>query len=368
MENYHFVVLFGLVFGVSYFLVPKIRAIALRFNLTDTPEARSSHKTVTPSFGGIAFYISYLLLLFVAQFFIQNEVAVTLIIAISILFFTGFLDDLLNLPAKLKFLGQVIGVGVLMFHPDFIILSLNGFLDIYEIPIGVSITGSMFFLLGLINAFNLIDGIDGLTGVTGIIVAIFYSFMFYNIETPLYLSLCFVTIATLLAFLRFNLSISKKIFMGDTGSLILGLILGLLTLKLMTFKDSNEVFLDIDQRQLPLFLIAVLFVPILDIFRVILIRIWKGVPVFSPDRNHMHHIIIDYGLSHRRASFFIGAVNFMVALFMFFIIKFFSPLQSSLILIFLFLLAILLLFFMNKNKTAIKIKLKLKRVLMMFQL
>ena len=360
MENiYYFTLLFVSIFFVTYIIIPKIRSISVKFNLTDTPGVRSSHANVTPSFGGVAFYISYIIALFFLQFFFENQVSLTLLVGISILFFTGLFDDIVNLRAKVKFFGQFLGVALLMSQPDFRIISMHGFLGIHEIPLAVSIAGSMFFLLGLINAFNLLDGIDGLTSITGIIVASFYSYMFYQLGYFYYLSISITTIASLLAFLRFNFSIKRKIFMGDTGSLTIGLVLGLLTLKLMA-ADAIYTSLHFSPEQLPLVLIAVLFVPILDICRVMIIRLLRGVSMFSPDRNHIHHIIIDYGLSHRKASSLIGFVNFCVGLVMFFVIINYNTLQSALLLISIFVAGILLLFLMNRNKAALRLKLKLK--------
>lgn len=348
-------------FMLSYFLIPKIRAKALKLNLKDTPDIRSSHTIPVPTFGGVVFYISYILVLFFAQSLDSNHVSITLIASISILFFTGLLDDFKNLSPKIKFLCQIIGVALLMFQPDFRILSLHGFMGIYEIPLYVSVGGSMFFLLGLINAFNLIDGIDGLTGITGVIVASFYSYLLYNLGYFFYLSLSLATIATLLAFLRFNFSNTRKIFMGDTGSLVIGLVLGVLTLKLLSVDDTAYGSLSFYRAQLPLFLTGVLFVPLLDTMRVMFLRLTKGVSMFKPDRNHLHHIIVDFGLSHRKASFFIGFVNFIVALIMFFVIQKFNSFQSLFILGLLFLIAIMILFLMNKNKTALRLKIKIKK-------
>jgi UDP-N-acetylmuramyl pentapeptide phosphotransferase/UDP-N-acetylglucosamine-1-phosphate transferase len=352
------------VFFISLFLIPKIRSVALRLNLKDTPDDRSSHTIPVPTFGGVAFYVSYILVLFFAQSLDDNHVSVTLITSISILFFTGLLDDFRNLSPKIKFLCQIIGVALLMFQSDFRILSLHGFLGIYEVPLFLSISGSMFFLLGLINAFNLIDGIDGLTGITGVIVASFYSFMLYKLEYFFYLSISIATIATLLAFLRFNFSRRRKIFMGDTGSLVIGLVLGLLTLKLMSLGDDAYISSSFNRGQLPLFLTGVLFVPILDTIRVMLLRLTRGVSMFKPDRNHIHHIIVDFGLSHRKASFFIGLVNFIVAFTMFFVIQNFNNFESLLILLMLFFIAIIILFLMNKNKIAIRLKLKIRKSLL----
>ena len=360
MENiYYLTLLFVTIFLVTYILIPKIRNISLTFNLTDTPGVRSSHANTTPSFGGVAFYVSFIIALFFIQFFFENQVSLTLLVGISVLFFTGLFDDLINLRAKVKFFGQFLGVALLMSQPDFRIISMHGFLGINEIPLIASIVGSMFFLLALINAFNLLDGIDGLTAITGIIVASFYSYMFYQLGYFYYLSISITTIATLLAFLRFNFSVKRKIFMGDTGSLTIGLVLGLLTLKLMT-ADAVYASLHFNPKQLPLILVAVLFVPILDTCRVMMIRLLKGVSMFSADRNHIHHIIVDYGLSHRKASSLIGLVNFCIGLFMFFVIINYNTLQSALLLISIFAAGIILLFLMNRNKRALRLKIKLK--------
>ena len=351
-------------FVTSLFLIPKIRTIAFKLNIQDLPNDRSSHSNPVPTFGGVAFYISYIFALFFLQFFYETQVSLTLLASISILFFTGLLDDLMSIPAKTKLLGQFIGVAVLMSQPDFRILDLHGFMGVYEIPLIFSVGGSMFFLLGIINAFNLLDGIDGLTATTGIIVASFYSVMFYQLGYSYYLCISITTIATLFAFLRFNLSNKRKIFMGDTGSLSIGLVLGLLTLKLMSSGGVSTVALNFDQKQLPLLLLAILFVPILDTSRVMLIRFMKGAPIFQPDRNHIHHIIIDFGLSHRRASFCIGVVNFSVALIMFYVITNFHIVASVFILIGIFMASITLLFLMNKSKSAVKLKRILKQVML----
>ena len=355
-----------LVFLGSLFLIPKIRQLSLKLNFSDTSNPRSSHQGKVASFGGVAFFLSYVFVLFFAETLDTSHVSLTLLASITIMFFTGLLDDMSNLSPRVKFLAQFIAVSFLMTEPDFRLLSLHGFMGIYEIPLYISVTGSMIFLLGLINAFNLIDGIDGLTGITGIIVASFYSYMFYMLDYYYYLTICLATIATLLAFLRFNFSRRRKIFMGDTGSLVIGLVLGLLTFKLLSLDNDAYVSLSFHRQQLPLFLISVLFVPLLDTIRVMILRAARGVSMFKPDRNHLHHIIVDFGLSHRRASFFIGLLNSMVALIMFFVIQTFNDLSSLLILLGLFFIAILLLFLMNKNQSAIRMKLKIKKFFLTF--
>ena len=362
---YFLIILFLVVFLTSLVIIPKIRSLSLQLRYVDSPDHRSSHTGIIPSFGGVAFYLSYILVLFFIQPIDSNYVSLTLLSSISVMFFTGLLDDVRDLSPKIKFLGQFIAVFILMTQPDFRILSLHGFMGMDEIPLVLSVLGTLFFLLGLINAFNLIDGIDGLTGITGIIVASFYSYMFYHLGSYYYLAIGVTTIATLLAFLRFNFSKKRKIFMGDTGSLVIGLVLGLLTLKLMTLKNAAASF-PFNAEQLPLFLVGVLFIPVLDIMRVMALRASKGVSMFKPDRNHIHHIIVDFGLTHSKASLFIGMVNFTVAFVMFNVIQVCNSLISSLILITIFLLAIIILFLMNKNRGAIQLKLKIRKSMLSF--
>ena len=133
----YFVCCFLGVFVVSFLLIPKIRSIALKLNLSDAPDNRSSHTVPVPTFGGVIFYVSYIVILFFAQYLDVNHVSITLLASISILFFTGLLDDFRNLSPRIKFLFQIIGVAILMFQPDFRIVSLHGFMGVYEIPLAI---------------------------------------------------------------------------------------------------------------------------------------------------------------------------------------------------------------------------------------
>lgn len=355
------IIVFFLLFCLSFILIPLIRKLTIRFGLFDIPDNRSSHSIVVPSLGGISFYISYLVLVFFIAPLDKDNMLVYFMISMSILFVIGFLDDIIDLSAKIKFFAQLLAASILLLNSEIRIDSLYGFLGIFEIPIHLSILGSLFFLIGLINAFNLIDGIDGLAAVTGIIVASFYSFMLYKLGYWFYLYICIATIATLLAFLRYNLSKHKKLFMGDTGSLVIGLVIGVLTLKLMCVGDMGYLALSFRAQKLPIFLIGVLFVPLLDTIRVMLLRLLRGVSIFRPDRNHIHHILIDLGFSHTKAAFLIGFTNFIVASIMFLVIRVFDTLQSMFILIFIFLLSFVLLFILNKSKIALRLKLKIKK-------
>ncbi len=351
------------VFLLTLFLLPRIREISLKLGLYDTPDYRSSHSSIVPTFGGVAFYIALLLTLFLAQRFDDNNVGLTLLVSISIVFFIGLKDDLQNLSPKKKFLGQIIAVAILMIQSDFRIVSFHGFLGLYELPTILSIGLSMFFILSLINAYNLIDGIDGMASIVGIVIASSYGFIFYKLNMLLYLAISMSIVSMLFGFLRFNFSPKKKIFMGDTGSLVIGLTLGLLTLKLLSLGANAFQVLALDRQEIPLLILGILFIPVFDIFRVMFIRFSKGRPVFSPDRNHIHHILIDAGLSHRRASVFCGLGNMFVVLSMFYTTRDLGVLASFFVLLFFTTVFLLMFFGLNKSYSSKRIKVKLRNFL-----
>lgn len=357
------VYLFFGVFLLTLFLLPRIREVNLRLNLYDSPGDRSSHSMIVPTLGGISFYISLMFALFYSQLFEEVDSIVAIIFSLTIMFFIGLKDDLHNLSARKKLLGQIIAVAVLMFSTDFRIHSFYGFLGIHELNDFVSIGFTSFLFLGLINAYNLIDGIDGMASIVGIVMASSFGFIFYKLGMYFYLALCITIIASLLAFLRFNFSTRKKIFMGDTGALLLGLVLGMLSIKLLSLQAETFAYIDISRKELPLLILCILIIPIFDVLRVMCIRFNRKIPIFSPDRNHIHHILIDSGLSHKKASIFIGIVNILMILIMFNSIKYFNLITSVLIFLVLVLLLVITFFIMNKSCNAMRIKVKLRNFL-----
>jgi len=150
--------------------------------------------------------------------------------------------------------------------------------------------------------------------------------------------------------------------MGDTGSLVIGLVLGLLTLKLLTLETETYSLLSIQRKELPLLLLIILIVPAFDLCRVSFIRFKKRVSIFSPDRNHIHHLLIDSGLSHKKASLLSGLTNLIVAIAMYLSIQYLGLLISFLFLV-LFILACFVLFFLiTNNRENLRKKAKLKHI------
>lgn len=350
----------------TFLLIPRIRNTTLKLGYIDTPDARSSHQNTVPTFGGIAFYISLILTLFMLQKEYDNAIIITLLVSISILFFTGFKDDLRNSSPKAKLFGQLLAVSLLMLHSEFYISSLHGLFGIYEMPPIIGVPFSVFLFISIINAYNLIDGIDGLASMVGIVAAFSFGVLFYHLDLYFYTGICVAIISMLFAFLRFNFSTKKKIFMGDTGSLTIGFVLGILGMRLMTLDFETVSLIGIPRSGIPLLFLTILIVPTFDVSRVIFIRLIKKMSISSPDRNHIHHILIDAGLTHKKASLLLGFVNIFLVGMMYFSIKLIGLYTSISFLALILLLFIYLFFIMNRRFDAIRIRIKLRNKLSRF--
>ena len=311
------ILLFLGAFLLTYITMPKIIWVVEKKRLMDRPDQRSSHSLRTPTMGGIAFF--YVLIL--ALFFIRGrdvfDEAMYIIPGLTIMFIIGLKDDLIIITPGSKLLAQVGAIIFILVNPSFTIHSLNGFLNINEIPYYLYLIIGGFMMITIINSYNLIDGIDGLASVVGIVILVIYTTIFYLTEEYFFALFAIALNASLMAFLGFNLSSDKKIFMGDTGSLIVGFVISVLTLKFLALRPVVYTDLPFLLENAPLIAISILIVPLFDTARVFTIRLANKKGPFSPDRNHTHHVLIDYwGLTHKQASFIIGCFNLLfVALF-----------------------------------------------------
>ncbi|WP_324721849.1 MraY family glycosyltransferase [Salinimicrobium sp. HB62] len=315
-ENYELFVLlvFSLTFSLTFYLIPKVLWVSKEKNLMAGVNERSSHSVAVPNFGGVAFYITIVLVLSVLQSMRLTYVGNHLIAAITVLFMVGLKDDLVISTARVKLFGQITAALFLIFSPELQLNNLHGFLGFSEIPeiAGYFLKG--FIVVALINSFNLIDGIDGLAAIVGIVISVAYTAIFYVTGQPYFVLVSISLAGTLGAFLRFNFSRGKrKIFMGDSGSLIVGLVLAFLSLKFLAMEPIVPLkSLGYSPANRLLFLACILFLPVFDTLRVIIIRKMNGLSAFSPDRNHVHHVLIDLGLSHKKASFSLGLLNLVI--------------------------------------------------------
>ncbi len=297
-------------YALTYFTIPKIIGLVEYKKLMDEPNKRSSHKRITPTLGGVSFFYTLIFALFFMHNWDNYDEAIYIIPGLTILFMIGLKDDLVVLSPYTKLVAQLIAVVFIISNESFTINSLNGFLGIYEIPIYIYYFVAGFMMVTIINAYNLIDGIDGLAAIVGIVILIIYTTIFYITEEYFYVLVSLTLNGSLIAFLSFNLSSSKKIFMGDTGSLIVGFIISILTLKFLALSPESYDSLPFLLENVPIIAISILIVPLFDTARVFTIRVANKRSPFSPDRNHTHHILIDYfKISHQQASFIIGGFN-----------------------------------------------------------
>jgi len=349
-----FILFFIGTFFITYVIIPMIIGVAEYKNYTDKPNNRSSHKRSVPTLGGVAFFITLILsFLFMNDWNVSN-ISIFVIPGLAILFLTGLKDDLVVLSPASKLTAQLLAVVFVISNSAMQIQDFNGFLGIGRMPLLLIFPVTTLFMIVIINAYNLIDGIDGLASLIGIIISITFGIGFYLLGYYYFTILSIIIFAMLIAFLRYNLSYEKKIFMGDTGSLIIGFMISILTIRFLAIEPCKLEELPMYIENIPVVVMAILIVPVFDLGRVFLIRIMSKKNPFKPDRNHAHHILIDLGLSHPKASFILGLFNILFIIL--FIILGMYVSSITLLLIFIGLIFILLYAFYRLDSSFTNLK------------
>lgn len=304
-------------FVISYISIPTINKIAHLKNLCAVPNNRTMHFSAIPTLGGVAIFIGFIISsVFIAGTTFGFEFNYIFAGAI-ILFFLGIKDDLLVISPYHKLIGQIISAIMVSVLADIRIEHLYEFLNIETIPYFVSIVFTVFAFLVIINGFNLIDGIDGLSSGVGIFTASIYGLWFWSNNIISYAVLSFSIAGALLAFFRFNVFGKKnKIFLGDTGSLITGFVVAVLTVKFLQLESKmiNEEYIQAS----PAIAFSILIIPLFDTLRIFAIRIKQGRSPFVADKQHIHHRLVRLGLSHFQATSVILTVNLAMVIFCFF--------------------------------------------------
>lgn len=297
---YDIVLTFLTSFALTYIAIPSIIHIALKKNLVDMPNERSSHTSRTPSLGGIGIFAGTVFsIVFWLPFQYFDNLQFTLA-AFIIIFLIGAKDDIISISPKNKFLGELFAAAILVLKANVRLTSLYGFFGIYEMPEYMSILLSIFTILVIINGFNLIDGINGLSASLGLLITGVFGVWFFLIGSIEFSILAFALFGALLAFLKFNIT-PAKIFMGDTGSLFIGMICSILAIHFIEIQSylSNSPY---TFKSAPSVAIGILILPLFDTLRVVILRLIDGKLPFNPDRRHIHHLLIDAGMSHMQAT------------------------------------------------------------------
>lgn len=296
---------------ITWFAIPSIIKVAQIKHLFDVPDERKCHNSSVPTLGGMAIFAG---LLFSVTFWTDQIQIVELqyiICSLLVLFFIGIKDDLVNLRHWKKLIGQILAAVILVHLADIKLTSFFGLFGVRTLPIWFSYTFSVFTCVVITNAFNLVDGIDGLAGSLGIVGAITFGIWFHFLGMTQYSILCFALIGSLIAFLYYNRT-PARIFMGDTGSMMIGFIMSLLAMKFIESVRILPRSHDYKVLTVPVFTCAVLIIPLFDTLRVFIIRMWNRKSPFHADRNHVHHVLLDLGLSHMQSTSLLVIFNIMM--------------------------------------------------------
>ena len=309
---------FSLALVISLYAVPVVIRIVRALKLFDKPNERSAAVCPVPTLGGIAIFLSFLFASAIALSGNEMPGYIYIIIAVTLMFFVGLKDDILDISPYKKITAQLISAAIIIFLAKIRFTNLHGFLGIGEIGMVSSVLLTAFVIIVLINAFNLMDGIDGLAaGLSMLAAAIFGSWFFISGHID-YAIFSVSLIGAIAGFFYFNVyGKANKIFMGDTGSLVLGTIMAVIVIKF------NE--LNIDQTQpfaiasAPAVSFGILIYPLADTIRVFIIRLLQSKSPFEADKNHLHHRLLTLGFSHKSATYTIMGMNtlFIIPVFAF---------------------------------------------------
>jgi len=282
--------------------------ILRQWNLFDSSGDHKIHSAFTPSMGGIAIFLGAVISLLMCLSFHQWVAMKFFFVSMGIMFIIGLRDDILALTPLQKLYTQFLPVLILVFLDNTLLSSTYGLLGAFDYPKWVSIIISIMVLVVLTNAYNLIDGLDGLAGAIGIIVFGFYGTWFYVTGNIALGQIAFCFLGSLLAFLFFNWQPSK-IFMGDTGALMLGLLISYMTIKFININHQlpDHSFYKFNSSVATA--ICVIIIPVFDTIRVIILRLRKSQSPFKADRNHLHHQFLNLGYSHARSVIAISLIS-----------------------------------------------------------
>lgn len=304
-ELYYSLLAFFWAFLIAIFAIPSVINVAHVKKLLDEPNLRTVHEALTPRLGGLAIFAGFLS---AVTIFGHLEKGIQQLIAGSIvIFFIGLKDDIVSVSAFKKFFIQILAAGIVLFIGDMRITNFQGMFGIGELNHGISYAFSFLVIIGITNAFNLIDGLDGLAGTIVCLVCLFFGLSFLLSGAGAYSIVAFALLGSVAGFLRYNMH-RAIIFMGDTGSLVSGFIIAVLSIKFVEVRAVQNA---------PAMALAVLFIPVLDTIRVFILRIFAGDSPFSPDKNHIHHKLVEIGFSHIFSVILLALINISVIVIMF---------------------------------------------------
>jgi len=293
--------------------------VSKKKQLFDIPsESRKIHIHKTPNLGGVAVYSSFVLVFALFSSFYGSIPHVEFLIAATlILFFTGVTDDLAGMNPYKKLVAQILCALLVAIFTEYRITNLYGLFSVAEIPVLPGIILTTIFITFLTNAYNLIDGINWLAGTLGIISFGVFAILFSLHHDTGFLLLCLALCGCLSAFLLFNKT-PARIFLGDSGSLMIGFLTAIFSLRYLALASNNpNTSAWISNTSAPAIVMAIVIIPLIDTTRVFVLRLLKKRSPFTADRNHLHHLLLDRGFSHLQSTAILILCNSPVLLLAF---------------------------------------------------
>lgn len=303
-DNYIFLSAFAFVFAfaIAVIAIPAVIRVAELKHLFDEPDdQRKTHIKKTPTLGGVAIFAGLVISFTLLKDF-QNLIDVKYLVpALIVIFFAGIKDDILVLTPMKKLLAQFVCAFLIAFLGNIKINSFYGMFGLQEMPGWVAVIFTMMAIITIINCYNLIDGADGLAGSQGLLSAMTFGVWFVQTNHWSLAFLSFALAGSLCGFLFFNWQ-PAKIFMGDTGAMLVGFVLSVLAIHFIELNKALTIAPEYWVHASPSVAIGIMAIPIFDMLRVFGLRILKRKAPFHPDRTHLHHLLIDLGCSHRQLS------------------------------------------------------------------
>ena len=299
---------------VSMGLYPLVLEYAKRHGIVDNPNARKLQRVPVPVMGGVVVYFGILVGSLVLSTFMQSSILLNGLVGMTIMMIIGVWDDIKDISAMLRFTIEIALVSAFMALTGVYIDDFHGVWGIHELTPWVAIPFSIVAGVGIINAVNLIDGVDGYASGYGVLASLCFGVCFWSVWSTVMVSLTLIVIGALLPFFLHNVfGVRSKMFMGDGGTLMLGMLMTVFLFFAMSSKQNCDR-LDDEGMGLGAFTLAVLCIPVFDTVRVMTMRILRGHSPFKPDKTHLHHLFIDMGFSHLGAALFILFINLSVVL------------------------------------------------------
>lgn len=296
-------------FLITFLIMPQVIRLGIHYELVDKPDHRKLHKNPVPTLGGIAIFIGFFLTSIAFMISSGNPQFYYIIGCLLVLFAMGIMDDLRDLSPSKKFLIQFI-TAFLIAYSGIRVNNFHGLFGIYELNTAVEYILTVFIIVGVTNAFNLIDGIDGLAGGVSFINSTFIGIILLISGNVFFSIIAFALAGSLLAFLWYNFH-PARIFMGDTGSLIIGFILAILGIYII--QESYTInFIMGFQGDIMIIIVGIFLIPVYDTLRVFIVRMKQKKSPFRPDKNHIHHLLIETGYNHTRSALVIYISNMVI--------------------------------------------------------